>query len=67
MGITFILPSVVTAIRSLTEQNSKKIKSISLLGSDEVVSWTQEKDVLSIVKPKDVPSPEAVVFKVVFK
>ena len=57
----------VKALGSKTEQNSKKIKSISLLGSDEAVSWTQEKDVLSIVKPKDVPSPEAVVFKVVFK
>ena len=57
----------VKSLGSKTEQNTKKIKSISLLGSDENIAWTQEKDVLSIVKPENVPSPEALVFKVSFK
>ena len=57
----------VKALGSKTAQNSRKIKSISLLGSDEKVAWTQTKENLTIAKPADVPSPEALVFKVVFK
>ena len=57
----------VKALGSKTAQNSKKIKSITLLGSDEKVTWTQEKDSLSIGKPATVPTEEAVVYKVTFK
>lgn len=57
----------VKALGSKTAQNSKKIKSITLLGSDEKVAWTQEKDSLSIGKPATVPTEEAVVYKVTFK
>ena len=58
---------VVKALGSKTEQNSRKIKSITLLGSDEKLAWTQSKETLTITKPAAVPSPEALVFKVVFK
>ena len=58
---------VVKALGSKTEQNSRKIKSVTLLGSDEKLAWTQSKETLTITKPADVPSPEAIVFKVVFK
>ena len=57
----------VKALGSKTAQNSRKIKSISLLGSDEKVAWTQTKENLTIGKPEQIPSPEAVVYKVVFK
>ena len=57
----------VKALGSKTAQNSRKIKSVTLLGSDEKLAWTQTKDSLTITKPTDAPSPEAVVFKVVFK
>ena len=57
----------VKALGSNTEQNKRKIKSVSMLGSDEKLSWTQGKDGLVIAKPYEIPSPEAIVFKVVFK
>ena len=58
---------VVKALGSRTEQNTRKIKSVTLLGSDEKVAWTQTKESLTIGKPASIPSPEAIVFKVVFK
>ena len=58
---------VVKALGSKTDQNKRKIKSITLLGSDEKLAWTQAKDGLTIQKPASVPSPEALVFKVIFK
>ena len=58
---------VVKALGSKTAQNKRKIKSVTLLGSDEKVAWTQTKENLTIGKPTDIPSPEAVVYKVVFK
>ena len=57
----------VAALGSKTAQNSRKIKSVTLLGSDEKLAWTQSKDGLTISRPAEVPSPEALVFKVVFK
>lgn len=50
-----------------TAQNKRRIKSVTLLGSTEAVTWQQTKDALTITKPQAVPSPEAVVFKVTFK
>ncbi len=57
----------VKALGSKTEQNSRKIRSITLLGSDEAVTWTQGKDKLTIAKPAAAPAEEAVVYKVVFR
>ena len=57
----------VKALGSRTAQNKRKIKSITLLGSDEKISWTQGRDNLVIGKPSEVPSPEALVFKVTLK
>ena len=58
---------VVKALGSKTAQNTRKIKSVSLLGSDEKVAWTQTKETLTIGKPETIPSPEAIVYKVIFK
>ena len=58
---------VVKALGSKTAQNTRKIKSVSLLGSEETVSWNQSKETLTITKPADIPSPEALVYKVVFR
>ena len=58
---------VVKSLGSRTAQNTRKIKSISLLGSDEKVTWTQTRENLTIGKPENIPSPEAVVYKVIFK
>ena len=57
----------VKALGSKTEQNSRKIRSITLLGSDEAVTWTQGKEELTIAKPAAAPAEEAVVYKVVFR
>ena len=52
---------------TVAAQSKRKIKSITLPGSDEKLAWTQSADALSIKKPASVPSPEALVFKVDFK
>jgi alpha-L-fucosidase len=57
----------VKALGSKTAQNTRKIKSVTMLGSDAKVEWTQDKDSLAIGKPVAVPAEEAVVYKVVFK
>jgi alpha-L-fucosidase len=57
----------VKALGSKTAQNTRKIKSVTMLGSDEKVEWTQDKDILAIGKPVAVPAEEAVVYKVVFR
>jgi alpha-L-fucosidase len=58
---------VVKALGSKTAQNGRKIKSVSLLGSDEKLAWTQTRETLTIGRPVGIPSSEAVVFKVVFR
>ena len=58
---------VVESLGRKTEYNNKKIKSITLLGSDEKLSWTQADGSLTISKPASVPAPEALVFKVTLK
>ena len=57
----------VASLGSKTEYNNRKIKSVSLLGSDENVSWTQNSNELTIGKPSAVPSPEAIVYKVTLR
>ena len=57
----------VRALGAKTAQNKRKIKSVTLLGSDEKVAWTQAADQLTIARPGDIPSPEAIVYKVTFK
>ena len=56
----------VRALGSRTEQNRRRIKNIALLGSSAKVEWKQDRDHLTISCPAEVPSPEAVVFKVTF-
>ena len=64
------VPEADITMKSLgqkTAQNKRKIKSVTLLGSDEMVVWQQSKDALTITKSQAVTSPEAIVFKVIFK
>ncbi len=56
----------VRALGSRTAQNTRKIKSVTLLGSSGKVAWKQAADRLTIGKPSEIPSPEAIVYKVVF-
>ena len=58
---------VVRSLGSKTEYNTRRIRSISMLGSSENIAWDQEKDLLRITKPESIPAPEAVVFKVTLK
>ena len=57
----------VRALGSRTVHNSRRIRSVTLLGSEEKLSWTQSRESLVIGRPSEVPSPEALVFKVVLK
>ena len=41
-----------------------KIKSITVLGSKEKLSWKQDADSLVITKPKIIPNNNAIVFKI---
>lgn len=60
-------PTVIRSLGSRTDQNRRKIRRITLLGSDRAVTWTQEKDKLRIDPPQDVPAPEALVYKIEFR
>ena len=57
----------VRALGAKTAWNKRKIKSVTLLGSDEKVAWTQAADQLTISRPGSIPSPEAIVYQVTFK
>ncbi len=54
------IKSLGTAAKLLNE----KISSITLLGSDEKVTWSQAADVLKINAPKKSPNDIAIVFKI---
>lgn len=56
------VPTGEVNIRALGDA---KIRSITMLGSKEVVKWKQSGGVLSIQKPGNVPNKIAVVFKIV--
>ena len=57
----------VKALGTKTAQNSRKIRSITMLGSADKVVWTQAQDGLTIACPAAVPASEAVVYKVEFR
>jgi len=45
----------------------KKVKSVSMLGSDEKLKWKQQEDALIITKPSSVPGWRVVGFRVEFR
>jgi alpha-L-fucosidase len=51
---------------SLNAQQNKKIKSVELLGSTEKLKWTQKKDILEIVVPKQISAQYALGYKISF-
>lgn len=59
------VPEEAIVIKSLGKSASAgKISKIELLGSKEKVKWSQDADGLKIEKPKEIPNPIAVVFKI---
>ena len=58
---------LIRALGSKSAQNSRKIKSVSLLGSQEKISWSQSAESLTIAYPGNLPCSGAVVFKVTLK
>ena len=58
---------IVQALGSKSPQNSRKIKSISLLGSEQKLEWSQSAESLTIACPESLPCSGAVVFKVTLK
>lgn len=61
------VPEADVTVRSLgskCDTNSRKVKSVSILGSDEKVTFTQTKDCLTLSAPQNVPSAEAIVYQV---
>ena len=53
-------------VKSLSRGSARRIRSVSLLGSDAPVKWVQDREALHIECPSSVPSPEAVVYKITF-
>ena len=52
-------------LKSLADANGEmKIEKIELLGSDDKLSWNQDKEALIIKQPKVVPNSIATVFKI---
>jgi alpha-L-fucosidase len=61
-------PTVPLRIKSLAKSPElRPIDGIFLLGSDETVQWKQEDDALVLPVPHNIPSPEALVYKILFK
>jgi alpha-L-fucosidase len=62
------VPSEDVRIKSLGKNNQTfKVKKISVLGSKEKLSWKQEAGALIIEKPKMIPNDIAIVFKIEWK
>lgn len=57
----------VRSLGSKTEINKRKIKSVTMLGSEIPLNWEQKEDKLVISKSSSVPSEIAVVYKVTFR
>jgi alpha-L-fucosidase len=63
-------PSSDIIIKSLGKNSKlidKRVKKVSILGSDEKLSWKQENDALVILKPTKLPDWQVVGFKIEFK
>lgn len=57
----------VKALGAKTGYNSRRIRNISMLGSEKEVSWSQGADSLTIACPTEVPCTEAIVYKITLK
>ena len=57
----------ISSLGKNTALVNKKVKSVSMLGSDEKLDWKQEEDALVISKPVKLPSWQVPGFKVEFK
>ncbi|WFO18137.1 hypothetical protein M601_009170 [Cellulophaga baltica 4] len=63
-------PTKDIAIKSLGKSanlNTQKIRSITLLGSDEVLEWKVKKEALIIKKPKKLPDFHVIGLKIEFE
>jgi len=62
------LPAENTSIKALAiSGDNKQINSVELLGSNEKISWSQQKDGLMIKPARNYPSENAVVYRIKFK
>jgi alpha-L-fucosidase len=57
----------ITSLGNNSKISGQKVKSVSILGSDEKLKWNQEADALVIAKPAKLPEWEVVTFKVEFR
>jgi alpha-L-fucosidase len=57
----------ITSLGKMTKLADKKIKAVTMLGSDEKLKWKQEDNALVITKPLKLPDWQVVTFKVEFK
>ncbi|TAM97899.1 MAG: alpha-L-fucosidase [Chitinophagaceae bacterium] len=67
-AIVMVIPRGKITIRSLSDENpDRKIASVMLVGSNEKVSWSQNKEGLTIKPSARYPSDYAAVYRIAFK
>jgi alpha-L-fucosidase len=57
----------ISSLGKNSKLNDKRIKSITMLGSDEKLKWKQTDDVLVITKPLKYPDWQVITFKIELK
>jgi alpha-L-fucosidase len=57
----------ITSLGKTSNLADKKIKAVSMLGSDEKLKWKQEGDALVITKPSKFPEWQVITFKIEFR
>lgn len=69
-AICLAVPTGEVRVKSLGKSaghSDKPVASVSLLGSDEPVSWSQNADALVIQRPQRIPTPQALAFGIGFR
>jgi alpha-L-fucosidase len=67
-AIALGLPSEDISVKALSAANGNQtISSVELVGSNEKIAWSQQKDALTIKPSKTYPSENAVAYRIKFK
>lgn len=57
----------ILSLGKMSELNDRKIKSVSMLGSEESLQWSQTDEALVITKPAKLPEWNVIGFRITFK
>lgn len=57
----------ISSLGKRSQLADKKIKSVTMLGSDAKIKWKQEEEALVIVRPSVLPEWQVITFKIMFR